>query len=60
MAKLCPITNKKVIYLTCLECEEKLCEQETPTERPTKIIPPMPNEHVEKRNNTTDSKNKLI
>lgn len=25
MAKYCPIVNKKVVYLACLECEEKLC-----------------------------------
>lgn len=53
MAKLCPITNKKVIYLTCLECDEKLCEKETATEKPTKMIPPMPNEYIipkEKKN----------
>lgn len=27
MAKYCPILNQKVVYLTCLECEEKLCKQ---------------------------------
>ena len=54
MAKLCPITNKKVIYLTCLECEEKLCEQETVTEKPTKMIPPMPNEYVPEKTKKND------
>ena len=27
MAKICPITNKKVVYLKCLECDEKVCEE---------------------------------
>ena len=27
MAKYCPILNRKVVYLECLECEEKLCKQ---------------------------------
>ena len=26
MAKLCPITNHYVVYLTCLECEDKPCK----------------------------------
>lgn len=26
MAKLCPITNEKEIYTTCLECKEKKCK----------------------------------
>lgn len=29
MAKYCPIVNKRVIYLECAECEEKLCKKET-------------------------------
>lgn len=28
MAKYCPITNSYVLYLDCLECEEKECENE--------------------------------
>ena len=28
MAKICPITQSKVVYLTCLECENKICEME--------------------------------
>lgn len=28
MAKLCPITKTKVLYLDCLECEEKECKNE--------------------------------
>ena len=28
MAKLCPYTGSKVVYLTCKECEDKICEQE--------------------------------
>lgn len=27
MAKYCPIIKKKVLYLTCLECEDKPCKQ---------------------------------
>ncbi len=26
MSKICPITNKKVVYLTCLECDDKVCK----------------------------------
>ena len=26
MSKYCPITNSHVVYLTCQECEEKVCE----------------------------------
>ncbi len=25
MAKICPETNDIVLYLTCLECEDKVC-----------------------------------
>lgn len=25
MAKICPVTKKYVLYLDCLECEEKEC-----------------------------------
>lgn len=28
MAKICPITNSPVLYLDCLECENKECESE--------------------------------
>lgn len=28
MAKFCPITNKNVIYMTCLECDDKICKKE--------------------------------
>ena len=27
MAKMCPITNSRVLYLDCLECEENLCKK---------------------------------
>ena len=27
MAKFCPIRNAKVVYLECLECEEKGCQK---------------------------------
>ena len=27
MAKLCPITSSSVLYLDCLECEEKVCKK---------------------------------
>ena len=26
MAKFCPILNRKVVYLDCLECDDKQCE----------------------------------
>ncbi len=26
MSKFCPILNEKVVYLECLECEDKECE----------------------------------
>ena len=25
MSKICPVSNEKVIYLTCQECDEKTC-----------------------------------
>jgi hypothetical protein len=27
MAIYCPITKTKVLYLTCLECENKICKE---------------------------------
>jgi hypothetical protein len=29
MAKYCPITKKKVVYLTCMDCDTKVCQGET-------------------------------
>jgi len=29
MAKTCPIDNKSVIYLTCMECDDRVCEDST-------------------------------
>ena len=26
MSKMCPIVNAKVVYLECLECEDRVCE----------------------------------
>lgn len=26
MSKICPISKEKVLYLDCLECEEKKCK----------------------------------
>ena len=28
MGKYCPRVNKEVVYLTCQECDEKMCEME--------------------------------
>ena len=28
MAKICPISNEKVLYLDCLECDEKICKRD--------------------------------
>lgn len=28
MSKYCPVIKQKVLYLTCLECEDKVCEKE--------------------------------
>lgn len=25
MARICPVTGDKVLYLSCLECENKIC-----------------------------------
>lgn len=25
MAKMCPLVNRPVVYLECLECDEKVC-----------------------------------
>ena len=27
MAKYCPITNSRVVYLVCQECDDRVCEQ---------------------------------
>lgn len=27
MSKYCPLLGRKVVYLECQECEEKVCEQ---------------------------------
>lgn len=27
MAKICPLTKDKVLYLDCLECDEKICKK---------------------------------
>lgn len=29
MAKICPVTGDYVLYLDCMECEEKECEAES-------------------------------
>lgn len=34
MAKYCPILNQKVVYLTCLECDDKPCRQVSTTTTP--------------------------
>ena len=26
MSKFCPIQNRKVVYIDCLECENKICK----------------------------------
>ena len=28
MAKFCPILNRIVVYMTCLECDDKQCEKQ--------------------------------
>ena len=28
MAIYCPAVNEKVLYLTCLECEDKICKKD--------------------------------
>jgi hypothetical protein len=38
MAKYCPITKKKVLYLTCLECEDKICEESSENSNATMPI----------------------
>jgi hypothetical protein len=27
MAKICPVTGEPVLYLDCLECDDKKCEE---------------------------------
>lgn len=35
MAKYCPVIGQRVVYLTCLECEDKVCmKPSTPVEKP--------------------------
>ena len=39
MAKICPVTKEKVLYLDCLECDEKgICKKEKRRERNEEII----------------------
>ena len=33
MSKICPETNKTVLYLDCLECETKSCRKQKNTEK---------------------------
>lgn len=33
MSKYCPLLNRKVVYLECTDCDEKICEK-TPNEPP--------------------------
>lgn len=28
MSKYCPILKRKVVYLECLECEDKICKKD--------------------------------
>ena len=28
MSKICPINNSIVLYLDCLECDDKICKQQ--------------------------------
>lgn len=49
MSKYCPILERRVVYLTCEDCDDKgKCTEEPSSER--KIIGKGVNEH-EKRNN---------
>ena len=32
MARYCPLTNTRVVYLDCLECENKVCEKRESSE----------------------------
>ncbi len=36
MSKFCPIQNRKVVYIDCLECEDKICKHNTLRESPKK------------------------
>ena len=36
MARVCPITNEKILYITCLECEEKTCRYSTQNQNTSK------------------------
>lgn len=38
MSKYCPILNRKVVYLDCLECDEKICQKETMDQSKTNQI----------------------
>lgn len=34
MARICPLTQKPTVYLTCLECNDKVCIDIQPEEKP--------------------------
>ncbi len=35
MAKFCPDVKRRVVYLDCLECDEKICRGENKENSPT-------------------------
>lgn len=37
MAKVCPITNAYVLYLDCLECDDKVCRKERKDDAPESV-----------------------
>lgn len=46
MARFCPLVNRRVVYLDCLECENKVCKNKQP--KKTGIITQKDNISVEK------------
>lgn len=39
MSKYCPVLKRKVVYLDCLECEEKPCENDKNNKKVSEIHP---------------------
>jgi hypothetical protein len=36
MSKFCPIQNRKVVYIDCIECEDKICKNNKSQKPPQK------------------------
>lgn len=52
MAKYCPVVGHRVVYLTCQECDDRVCERSTTSAAPST---PVKNESNNNENKTNDA-----